>query len=216
MLLNPAKNTSFFSSTRPWRNFLIKLIASCVDRALSDLISRASRPAAICVLRPWKSSACSSGAWVANAYGSRDARTVFNTRATGISWRVDDALYTKISDFRWLESRPENRFSGQIYTVKSMGAGQQLSCFGPSEVTKWHPSPGNKNRTKWGRPSGDRVIVDRISRGLEFVDHAALQDVLGAWCAGSRGVIALQIANCEIAQFGTFSQLALRKKLRCE
>ena len=40
-----------------------------------------------------------------------------------------------LSDFRWLESRPENRFSGQIYTVKSTGVGQRLSCFRPSEVT---------------------------------------------------------------------------------
>ena len=56
-------------------------------------------------------------------------------------WKVLDATQpsalreTELSDFRWLESRRESRFSGQIYTAKSMGAGQPPTCFGPSEVT---------------------------------------------------------------------------------
>ena len=49
---------------------------------------------------------------------------------------LQSLLGVSLSDFRWLKSRPESRFSGQIYTVQSTGAGQQLSCFRPSEVTK--------------------------------------------------------------------------------
>ena len=39
-----------------------------------------------------------------------------------------------LSDFRWPESCPKSRFSGQICTVKSTGAGQPLSCFGPYNI----------------------------------------------------------------------------------